>query len=52
MAIFLAGRTIYQAQFLKSVKDAWNEFNKLPPTNPENGQAVRATFGPVYAQWW
>lgn len=45
IVIFFAGREIAKAQYLKSVQDAWNEFNKLLLSNPENLNVGLKHFG-------
>ena len=44
IVIFVAGRQIARAQFMKSVQDAWNEYNKLVVANKENLKVAHANF--------
>ena len=41
VAIFLGGRYIARAQYMRSVQDSWNEFNKVAIANPDNLQEVK-----------
>jgi len=45
VVLYLAGRQISRAQYLKSTQDAWNEYNKLVIQNPDNARVARAAFG-------